>query len=108
MKLLLKVTDDLDITAMAHYEETVGRGFNFVYLYITPGANLLGVPAPFMSQAVLLPGITPSANNLVHSSPVTTAGASHRDNDVSLIVEKRLAGGCVFTSTTAYQHEDQH
>ncbi|HEX4239815.1 MAG TPA: TonB-dependent receptor [Steroidobacteraceae bacterium] len=104
-KLLFKVTDDLDVTLMAHNENTQGHGFNFVYSYITPGASLLG--APPLSQAVLLPGITPSPNNLVYSSPVTTAGGSHRDKDYSLIIDWRLPGGYVVTSTTAYQHEDQ-
>ncbi len=105
-KLLFKVTDDLDVTVMAHNELTQGHGFNFVYSYITPGAPLLG--APPLSQAVLLPGITPSPNNLVYSSPVTTAGASHRDKDYSVIIEERLPGGYTLASTTAYQHEDQN
>jgi iron complex outermembrane recepter protein len=104
-KVLFKVTDDLDITVMAHNELTQGHGFNFVYSYITPGANLLG--APPLSQAVLLPGITPSPNNLEYSSPVTSAGASHRDKDYSVIIEDRLPGGYTLASTTAYQHEDQ-
>ena len=105
-KLLFKVTDDLDVTLMTHYENTEGRGFNFVYTYITPGAPLLG--APPLSQAVLLPGITPSTNNLSYASPVTGAGASHRDKDASLIIEDRLPGGYTLTSTTAYQNEKQH
>jgi iron complex outermembrane receptor protein len=67
---------------------------------------LLG--APPLSQAVLLPGITPSTRNLVYSSPVTTAGGSHRDKDASLIIEDRLPGGYTLTSTTAYQYENQH
>jgi iron complex outermembrane recepter protein len=105
-KLLFKVTDDLSVSLMTHYENTEGRGMNFVYTYITPGAPLLG--APPLSQSVLLPGITPSMNNLNYSSPVTTAGGSHRDKDASLIVEDKLPGGYTLTSTTAYQYEDQH
>ena len=104
-KVLFKVTDDLDVTVMAHNELTTGHGFNCVYTYITPGATLLG--APPLSQAVLLPGITPSQTNLVYSSPVTDAGASHRDKDYSVIVDYRLPGGYTLASTTAYQHEDQ-
>jgi iron complex outermembrane receptor protein len=104
-KILFKVTDDLDVTVMAHNELTTGHGFNFVYTYITPGADLLG--APPLSQAILLPGITPSQRNLVYSSPVTDAGASHRDKDYSVIIEDRLPGGYTLASTTAYQHEDQ-
>jgi iron complex outermembrane recepter protein len=105
-KLLFKVTDDLDVTVMAHNELTQGHGFNFVYTYITPGNDLLFTPGP-LTQAILLPGITPSANNLVYSSPVTQAGASHRDKDYSVIIEQRLPGGYTLSSTTAYQHEDQ-
>jgi hypothetical protein len=45
LKLLFHVTDDLDITLMAHDELTQGKGFNFVYAYITPGNSiLLGPP----------------------------------------------------------------
>jgi iron complex outermembrane receptor protein len=105
-KLLFKVTDDLSVSLMTHYENTEGRGMNFVYTYITPGAPLLG--APVLSQAILLPGITPSMTNLNYSSPVTTAGGSHRDKDASLIIEDKLPGGYTLTSTTAYQYEDQH
>jgi iron complex outermembrane receptor protein len=105
-KLLFKVTDDLDVTVMAHNELTQGHGFNFVYTYITPGNDLLFTPGP-LTQAILLPGITPSANNLVYSSPVTQAGASHRDKDYSVIIEQHLPGGYTLSSTTAYQHEDQ-
>src|SRR6202011_2942971 len=90
-KLLLNVTDNLDVTLMAHKELTQGRGFNFVYAYITPGHDLLFTPRPF-TQASLLPGYTPSWNNLVYASPVTTAGATHRDGDYSVIIEDRLPG----------------
>jgi iron complex outermembrane recepter protein len=106
LKLLFKLTDDLTVTLMGHNELTQGHGANFVYTYITPGATLLG--APPLSQAVLLPGISVNNNNLSYNSPVTNAGASHRDKDYSVIVEDRLPGGYTLTSTTAYQHEDQH
>jgi iron complex outermembrane recepter protein len=110
-KLLFHVTDDLDVTFMAHDELTQGKGFNFVYSYITPGNSLLLGPnpnaPPFLSQAVLLPGIKPSFDNLVYASPVTDAGASHRDNDYSAIIEYRLPGGYTISSTTAYQQEQQ-
>lgn len=113
VKLLWKVTDDLDVTLMARSELTQGKGFNFVYAYITPGHDLLftappGAEPPFLTPAVLLPGITPSWNNLVYKSPVTSAGAAHRDGDYSMTVEDRLAGGYTLTSTTAFSEEKQN
>ena len=105
-KLRFNVTDDLDVTLMVHSELTQGHGFNFVYTYITPGNDLLFTPGPF-TQAKLLPGITPSCNNLAYASPVTTAGADHRDGDYSVIIEDRLGGGYTLTSTTAYEQENQ-
>jgi iron complex outermembrane receptor protein len=107
IKLRVNVTDSLDITLMAHNENTEGKGFNFVYSYITPGNDLLFTPGPF-TQAVMLPGFTPSRNNLVYSSPVTTAGGSHRDGDYSVIIEDRLPGGYTLTSTSAYSEEKQN
>ncbi|MGA2190780.1 MAG: TonB-dependent receptor, partial [Steroidobacteraceae bacterium] len=104
-KLLFKVTDDLDVTLMAHNENTQGHGFNFVYSYVTPGADLLG--APPLSQAVLFQGVKPGPDNLSYNSPVTTAGGSHRDKDYSLIIEDRLPGGYTLSSTTAHQDEYQ-
>jgi len=105
IKLRFSVTDNLDVTLMAHNENTEGRGANFVYAYITPGHDLLFTPGPF-TQELMLPGYTPSWKNLVYSSPVTTAGGSHRDGDYSVIVEDRFAG-YTLTSTTAYTQEKQ-
>lgn len=107
IKLLFNVTDSLDVTLMAHNENTEGKGFNFVYAYITPGNDLLFTPGPF-TQALLLPNIKPSWNNLVYSSPVTTAGGSHRDGDYSVTIEDRLPGGYTLTSTSAYSEEKQN
>ncbi|MDB6012612.1 MAG: hypothetical protein JWL65_4862 [Gammaproteobacteria bacterium] len=107
IKLLFNVTDNLDITLMAHNENTEGKGANLVYNYITPGNDLLFTPGPF-TQALLLPGYIPSWKNLVYASPVTTAGGSHRDGDYSVIIEDRLGGGYTLTSTTAYNEEKQN
>ena len=107
IKLLFNVTDNLDVTLMAHNENTEGKGFNFTYAYITPGHDLLFTPGPF-TQALMLPNITPSWNNLVYSSPVTTAGGSHRDGDYSVIIEGRLPGGYTLTSTSAFSEEKQN
>jgi iron complex outermembrane receptor protein len=106
LKFRFEVTENLDVTLMARSENTEGRGANLVYAYITPGHDLLFTPGPF-TQALMLPGYTPSWKNLVYSSPVTTAGGSHRDGDYSVIVEDRLAGGYTLVSTTAYSEEKQ-
>jgi iron complex outermembrane receptor protein len=106
-KLKLTITDDLDLTLMGHTENTAGTGFNFTYLYITPGNTFLFPGSPF-TQAVMLPGIKPSWQNLDYTSPVSTAGATYRDNDYSAIINYRLPGGCTLTSTTAYTQENQH
>jgi len=46
VKLRWMITDDLDVTLMAHSELTQGKGANFVYAYITPGNDLLFTPGP--------------------------------------------------------------
>ena len=101
-KLRFHVNDDLSIDVMAHQAEDSTQGFNFVYLYVPPGASLIGA-----SQAAALPGITPSWHNLDYNSPVTTAGSVHVDDDASVTVSDRLANGDVLSSTTAYQRERQ-
>ena len=106
-KLKFTITDDLDLTLMGHYENTVSTGFNFVYIYITPGNTFLFPGSPF-TQAVMLPGIKLSWRNLDYTSPVSTAGSTYRDTDYSAIVNYRLPGGYSLTSTTARTQEDQH
>ena len=106
-KLKFAITDDLDLTLMGHDENTVGTGFNFTYIYITPGNTFLFYGSPF-TQAVMLPGINLSWRNLDYTSPVTTAGSTYRDTDYSAIVNYRLPGGYTLTSTTAYTQENQH
>ncbi|HUA26814.1 MAG TPA: TonB-dependent receptor plug domain-containing protein [Steroidobacteraceae bacterium] len=106
-KLKFAITDELDLTLMGHDENTVGTGFNFTYIYITPGNTFLFPGSPF-TQAVMLPGITPSWRNLDYTSPVSTAGSTYRDNDYSAIINYRLPGGYTLTSTSAYTQENQH
>jgi iron complex outermembrane receptor protein len=106
-KLKLAITDDLDLTLMGHGENTVGTGFNFTYIYITPGNTFLFPGSPF-TQAVMLPGINLSWRNLDYTSPVSTAGSNYRDTDYSAIINYRLRGGYTLTSTTAYMQENQH
>jgi len=104
-KLLWKLTDDISAKLTYHHAESRVDGFNFVYVHTTPGADLLFTPGP-LTQGLLLPGITPSFNNLDYKSPVTQAGHRHIDNDATLDLTFRL-GDYTLTSTTAYQHEDQ-
>src|ERR1700733_1311625 len=101
-KLKFLVTDNFDVTVMAHQAEDRSSGFNFVYVYVPPGAFLIG-----SSQAVALPGITPSWDNLDYKSPVNSAGAVHKDQDTSVILNYRFGNGSTLTSTSAYQREKQ-
>ncbi|HEY1726502.1 MAG TPA: TonB-dependent receptor plug domain-containing protein [Steroidobacteraceae bacterium] len=101
-KLKFLLSDSFDLTVMAHQAEDRSTGFNFVYLYVPPGAVLIGSP-----QSVALPGITPSWHNLDYKSPVTSAGAVHQDQDASVILNYRFADGTTLTSTSAYQRETQ-
>ena len=106
-KLLFKPTDNLDITLMARIGKDNSTGFNFVYTYLTPGFHLItgaGGP-PFLAQDVLLPGITPSFDNLKYSSPIDVY-SDVSDRDYSMDVQYRI-GNLTFGSTTAYQHEIQ-
>ena len=107
-KLKVIFSDNFNAQLTYHYAEQQSQGFNFVYLYLTPGTNLLFSPGPpFLSQAALLPGITPSWTNLDYNSPVTQAGAFHTDHDFNLDLNWNLGGGYTLASTTAYQHEEQ-
>jgi len=106
-KLLFKPTENVDITLAARYGKDDSDGFNFVYTHLTPGYFLLtglGGP-PFMSQGALLPGITPSWDNQVYSSPVN-AYSKVKDDDYSLDIQYRI-GDLTLGSTTAFQHDKQ-
>src|SRR5580698_1365345 len=106
-KLLFKPNENLDVLLTVNYALTRSEGANFVYAYLSPGTTLLvgtGGP-PFLSQAALLPGITPSLSNQYYSSPIE-ASARAEDKDATLNVEYRF-GNLTFGSITAYQHEIQ-
>jgi iron complex outermembrane recepter protein len=106
-KLLFKPNENLDITLAARYGKDDSTGFNFVYTYVTPGVCLLigdcSKSPPFLSQSVLLPGITPSYTNLKYSSPIDVYSYV-QDTDYSMDIQYRI-GTLTLGSTTAYQHE---
>jgi len=104
-KLLWSINDDISAKLTVHHAEVTQQGFNFVYLYTTPGADLLFSPGP-LTQSLLLPNGS-SWNNLKYSSPVNTAGHTQDDNDAQLDLTFDLGGNYTLTSTTAVQHEDQ-
>ena len=117
-KLLFKPTENLDITLAARVGKDNSEGFNFVYTHLAPGVCLLigacpppgspgyqFFPLPFLDQSVLLPGITPSFDNLKYSSPISVY-SDVKDTDYSLDVQYRI-GDLTLGSTTAYQHEVQ-
>lgn len=101
-KLRFQLSDSLQVAVMAHQAQDRSDGFNFVYVYVPPGASIIGA-----SQAEALPGITPSWHNLDYKSPVTSAGSIHNDTDASVVVSDILPNGDVLSSTTAYQRERQ-
>src|ERR1700722_578036 len=105
-KLLWKINDDIDAKLTYHHGTVQQHGFNFVYTHLQPGADLLFTPGP-LTQALELPGITPSWENLDYKSPVNTAGHRADDNDAQLDLNFNLGGGYTLTSTSAYQHESQ-
>jgi len=114
-KLLFKPNENLDITLAGRFGQDNSDGMNFVYTHLAPGVCLLigacppagtpGFPLGFLEQSVLLPGITPSFNNLQYASPVDPY-SNIKDSDVSLDVQYRL-GDLTLGSTTAYQYEKQ-
>jgi iron complex outermembrane recepter protein len=104
-KVLYQPTANLDVTLTAHVAESDSHGENFVYSYLTPGATLLFPGSP-LTQAKLLPGITPSVDNESYDSPVTDSGSYVHDGDASLDVEYHL-GDYTLSSITAYQRETQ-
>jgi iron complex outermembrane receptor protein len=113
-KLLFHPNDNFDLTLAAHYGEEQSHGSNFTYIFATPGAKLLcglacpppGIGPSILTQALLLPGITPSWSNLNYNSPVPNSGAHLRDADVTLTLDYRL-GAYTLSSTTSYQNEYQ-
>ena len=105
-KLLFSPTDDLDILLSARHSYMNSDGNNFVYNYVTPGASIFGIPAPFLAQDVLLAGYNPRAYDNVYYNSVSGASSRITDNDLSLNVDWRL-GDYTLTSTTADQKEKQ-
>jgi iron complex outermembrane receptor protein len=106
-KLKFQPTENFDATLAVHLAHSQSHGDNFVYLYATPGATLLGTPPPAgLTQANLLAGVTPSFKNEKYNSSVPNAGLRLYDADVSLDMNYRF-GDVTLSSTTAYQNERQ-
>jgi iron complex outermembrane receptor protein len=106
-KLLISPTDNFDITLMARYGRMDSAGNNFVYNYVTPGATIFGIPAPFLSQDVLLAGYDPTDFKNTKYNSVSGSFSHIRDNDQAVNMEWRL-GDYSLTSTTSSQHETQY
>lgn len=105
LKLRFDPTDSFDVTLSGHLAESQSHGANFVYTYATPGATLLFPGSP-LTQALLLPGITPNLDNQSYNSSVPNSGMLVDDTDFSVDMNYRFAG-LTLSSTTAYQHERQ-
>jgi iron complex outermembrane receptor protein len=110
-KVRFQLSNNFDATIAAHYSEMKSTGMNFVYSYVTPGANLLcGFACPPgwpLTQAALFPNVTPSMDNQKYNSPVHNSGAIARDADVTLTLDYSFGDGYTLSSTTNYQHENQ-
>ncbi len=106
-KLLFKPNEDLDVTLTGHYQVMSGDGFNFLYTYLTPDTTLLAGPGgpPFLSQADLLPGITPGWGNKHYNSPINVT-SRYEDRNASLVIDYHL-GDLTLGSITAEQYELQ-
>lgn len=112
-KLRFKPNENLTITLVGDYHQSNSKGDNFVYSYITPGADLLfgtsppPLPPPVVnavSQGHVLAGVTPSWNNQYANSVAPNIRSDNRDDNFSVIVDYAL-GDLTLGSTTAYQHE---
>ncbi|MFZ0498036.1 MAG: TonB-dependent receptor [Steroidobacteraceae bacterium] len=100
-KLLWIINDNISAKLTYHHGSVQQSGFNFAYLYVTPGANLIGA----VPQSVAIAPITPSWHNLDQYTPVDTAGHVQDDNDGVLNLDFKLGGGYTLSSTTAYLYE---
>jgi iron complex outermembrane receptor protein len=113
-KLLIKPSQDLDVTLTGAYQRSKSSGDNFAYTYITPGSFLLfgtsppPLPPPVLatlSQGAVLAGVTPSMTNQTINTPVTSSSDA-KDTMASVNIDYRL-GDLTLSSTTAYQRETQ-
>ena len=105
-KLLIQPTEDLDILLTGRHSYMISHGNNFVYNYVTPGASLLGISAPFMSQDVNLAGYDPRDFQNTKYNSISGARSRVRDTDYAINIDWRL-GDYTLTSTTASQSENQ-
>ncbi|WP_198670305.1 TonB-dependent receptor [Dyella sp. C9] len=104
-KLEFKPTDNFDATLALRASKQNTSGSNWVYSYVTPGANLFpyvnGVGA---TQAQSFPGIQLGADNRdYNTAPQLYSDA--RDRQATLTMNYTFANGNVLTSTTDFQSE---
>lgn len=100
-KLLFQPTDNLDITLSGTYVHTRDRGSYQAYINVDSTALFRGT----ISQALALPGITPSRDNTDYRT-ITTPGQNVKDQLYSLVIDYRI-GDFTLSSVTARQVEDR-
>lgn len=98
-KLLFQPTDNLDITLAGAFVHTRDKGSFQAYINVDPAAQFRG----FVSQAIALPGITPTRGNTDYAT-ITTPGQNVKDQLYSLTFDYRI-GGFTLSSITARQVE---
>ncbi|WDS35037.1 TonB-dependent receptor [Pseudoxanthomonas sp.] len=109
LKLLLRPSDNVDVTLAAHGYKIDARGGSFTYQYLTQQdifSGRLPVTADSAAYSAVMAGVTPHWGNTDYNSPVDMR-AQTSGSDFSANVDWRL-GDYTISSTTAYQRERQH
>jgi len=105
LKLQYKPNDSFDATLALRASKQNTYGSNWVYSYITPGAELfpyiLGTGA---TQAASFPGITVGSDNRDYNTPVDIYSKA-RDREATLTMNYQFSNGTTFTSTSDFQSE---
>ncbi|MFT4197040.1 MAG: TonB-dependent receptor, partial [Pseudoxanthomonas sp.] len=107
LKLLLKPSDDLDVTFAVHGYKIDAKGSSFTYQYLTPGQAIFSfIPGGGAAYDAIMAGVSPHWGNTDYNS-LTPMRAQTSGNDFSLNLDWRL-GDYTLSSTTAYQRERQN
>lgn len=108
LKLRYKPNDSFDATLALRASKQNTFGSNWVYSYITPGAELfpfiLGTGA---TQAASFPGITVDSDNRDYNTPVDIYSKA-RDREATLTMNYHFKNGTTLTSTSDFQSEKLH